>query len=276
MPSSPYSYAQRLLSDADIAFVADGDPPVGDALAHLRHLLAVDERTRADVLGRERLFSRVLNLDDALVRLSPRLFFEVLLRRSIYEIGHASHVLERAGSDRVPLFLGEDEVRIVSLPMIIDYLADMLASFTKIHSHTARVRVRRGVWRKSRYSDLDVPSLLRLATEADGREQQRTYKRAADASLLILGVFPDFPATATRYPGTGMLRGRGARLTTEEYEHVASTAFRLAAEHGETKKPEAEPMLMLSDNVIDAKRPLNYLADHYLRFKRGSLFGMGS
>ncbi|MDA0798495.1 MAG: hypothetical protein O2826_01610 [Chloroflexi bacterium] len=276
MPSSPYSYAQRLMSDSDLAFVTSGDTFSSDALADLRHSLATDERARAELLGAEHLFRRVLNLDDAFLRISPRLFFEVLLRRSIYEIAHSPHVLERVGQDRVPLFLGDDELRIVSQPVVIDYLADLLASFTKIHSHTARVRVRRGVWRKSRYSDLDVPSLLRLASQAEGAEQQRVYKRAADASLLILGVFPDYATAAMRYPGTGTLRRRGARLTTEEYEDVASRAYKLAAEHPETEATQAEPMLMLSDHVIDAKRPLSRMADQFLRFRRGSLFGMGS
>jgi hypothetical protein len=276
VPSSPYSYAQRLMSDPDLAFVADGDVRNGNVLADLRLSLATDERVRAELLGSDRLFRRVLNLDDALVRISPRLFFEVLLRRSIQEIGHSPHVFERMGQDRVPLFLGEDELRVVSQPLVIDYLADMLASFTNIHSHTARVRVRHGVWRKSRYSDLDVPSLLRRASEAEGAEQQRVYKRAADASLLILGVFPDYATAAMRYHGTGMLRRRGARLTTEEYEDVASRAYKLAAEHPETSPEQVEPMLMLSDHVIDAKRPLTRMADQYLRFRRGSLFGTGS
>lgn len=35
-------------------------------------------------------------------------------------------------------------------------------------------------------------------------------------------------------------------------------------------------MLMLSDHVIDAKRPLSRMADQFLRFRRGSLFGLGS
>lgn len=226
MPTSPYSYAQRLLSNGDLDFVADGDVRTGDALADLRHSLATDERARADLLGAERLFRRVLNLDDAFLRISPRLFFEVLLRRSIHEIGHTPHVLERQGSDRVPLFLGDDELRIVSQPVVVDYLADMLASFTKIHSHTVRVRVRRGVWRKSRYSDLDVSSLLRLASEAEGAEQQRIYKRAADASLLIVGVFPDYATAAMRYPGTGTLRRRthGLRRRSMKMSRHAPTS----------------------------------------------------
>ena len=102
------------------------------------------------------------------------------------------------------------------------------------------------------------------------------YKRAADASLLILGVFPDFAASATRYPGTGALRRRGARLSTEEYEHVAAKAYRLASEHPSAEEWLAEAAATLSEHVIDAKRPLTYAAEQYLRIRRDKFFMLGA
>ena len=274
-PSSP-GFARRMLPDTDLVYVVEALGLTGESLADLRESLAADESRRAEVIGDERLFERVMASDDTFMRITPRLFFEVLLRRALQDLAHAAHVLERSGRDRVPLFLSEDEVRIVSRPIVIDYLADMLTSFTKVHSHTARVRVRRGVWRKSRYSDLDVPSLLRLASESDDADRLRVFKRAADACLLILGIFPDFAATATRYPGTGALRRRGARLSTEDYEAIAAKVYRAAAEHPAAPQSLARPMLLLSENVIDAKRPLTFMADHYLRFHRDDLFGFAA
>lgn len=275
MPTSSLAYAKRLLSDADLAFIVDGPSSVDDLMG-LRQSLAIDESRRAEVLGDDQLFQRVLAMEDTLVRISPRLFFEVLLRRAIHDITRAVHVLERAGRDRVPLFVGEREVQAISRPVVIDYLAEMLASFTKINSHTARVRVRRGVWRKSRYNDLDVPSLLRLASEGDETRRMAVLQRAGDASLLILGVFSDFAASAIRYPGTGTLRRRRARLTTEEYENVAGRAYKLVADDPATDTSNVEPLRVLSEHVIDAKRPLVYLAENYLRLHPGNLFGMNA
>lgn len=275
MPTSSLAYAKRLLSDADLVFIVGGPSSVED-LMDLRQSLAIDESRRAEVLGDDQLFQRVLAMGDALVRISPRLFFEVLLRRAIHDITRAVHVLERAGRDRVPLFVGKREVQAISRPVVIDYLAEMLASFTKINSHSARVRVRRGVWRKSRYNDLDVPSLLRLASEVDETRRMAVLQRAGDASLLILGVFSDFAASAIRYPGTGALRRRLGRLTTEEYEHVAARVYKLVADDPATDASNVEPLRMLSEHVIDAKRPLVYLAENYLRLHQGDLFGMGA
>jgi hypothetical protein len=273
MSSSPVRTAQRLLSDADLAFITEDKSIAPSQLVDLRQALATDEALRAEVLGADRLFRRILSFDEAFVHISPRLFFEVLLRRAVQELGRAAHILERAGSQRLPVFLDDDAVKVVARPVVLDYLADMLSSFTRIESHTVRVRVRRGVWRKSRYSDLDVASLLRLASETEETHRLPVYKRIGDASLLVIGIFPDFPATATRYPGTGALRRRGERLTTEEYEDIAARAYRTAAEHPSAESPLAEAVLLLSEHVIDAKRPLNHLADQYLRFRRTQLFG---
>ena len=266
--------AQRLLSETDLAFVRESvQPPVPEESA-LRWMLAEDEAFRSAVLGGDSLFNRVIALDEALVRVSPRLFFEVLLRRSIQELGHGAHVLERAGTQRVPVFVNDRAVRVVAEPAVLDYLAQMLASFTRVESHTSRVRVRRGVWRKARYSDLDVASLLRLAHQVEETERMAVYRRAADASLLILGMFPDFPATATRYPGTGALRARRARLSTEEYETIAARAYGLASQDSAAADAGlTEPMRTLSEHVLEAKVPLNHLAEHHLRFTRSAPFG---
>ena len=266
--------AQRLLSEADLRFVVEDATGLAGA-DRLRVQLATDEGMRTEVLGAERLFRRVVALDEAFVRISPRLFFEVLLRRALQELARTVHVIERSGSQHVPVFVGEEGLRVIAQSAVRDYLADMLASFTRVESHTVRVRVRRGVWHKARYSDMDVTSLLRLAQQTDEAQRMPVYKRAGDACLLILGMFPDFAATATRYPGTGAPRPRGARLGTEEYEHIAVRAYRLAAEHpAAAGTGVAEPMLVLSEHVLDAKRPLGHIAERYLRLRRGALFGV--
>jgi hypothetical protein len=200
----------------------------------------------------------------------------VLLRRAAFELGKAVHVREWSSTERVPVFIGGREVQAVARPAVIDYLSEMLASFTKINSRTTRVRVRRGVWRKTRYNDLDVPSLLRLASETDEADRLPVYKRAADASLLILGVFPDFAISPTHHLGTGALRRRGARLSVEEYEHVAAKAYRLASEHSSADEWLSEAVSTLSGHVIDARRLLNYVEEQYLRIWRDKFFAMGA
>ncbi len=265
------------LTFSDLAFIREAlgaDAPGEDELPQL---LAEEER-RAEVLGSLRLFEALLPHDGSLAPVSPRLFFEALLRRAVDELQGARHTFERTGSvsgERVPVFDAAEVAAFAAQPRILHYLATMLASFTKVHSHTERVWVRRGVVRKVRYSDLDVHSMLRLIQQTEEHERFPLYRRTGDLCLLILGVFPDFAATAHRYPGSGALRAQSSyrrRLSTEEYETVAAEMYGHAARY-DTGEASAVHRA-LREHIADAKKPLNFVAEHYLGFRRDRLFGM--
>ncbi len=269
---------ERGLTYADIAFIHEAlaaDAPGEDELPQL----LADEERRAEVLGSQRLFEALLPHDGSLAPVSPRLFFEALLRRAVEELQGAQHTFERTGSvsgERVPVFDAAEVAAFAAQPRILHYLASVLASFTKVHSHTERVWVRRGVVRKVRYSDLDVHSMLRLIQQTEEHERLPLYRRTGDLCLLILGIFPDFAATAHRYPGSGALRAQSSyrrRLSTEEYETVAAEMYNHAARYDTGEA--ASVHRALGERIADAKKPLNFMAEHYLGFRRDRLFGMG-
>ena len=269
---------ERGLTYADIAFIHEAlgaDAPAEDELPQV----LADEERRGDLLGSQRLFDALLPHDGSLAPVSPRLFFEGLLRHAVAELQGAQHTFERTGSrsgERVPVFDAAEVAAFAAQPRILHYLASLLASFTKVHSHTERVWVRRGVVRKARYSDLDVHSMLRLIQQTEEHERLPLYRRTGDLCLLILGVFPDFAATAQRYPGTGALRAQSSwrrRLSTEEYETVAAEMYGHAARYDSGEWSTVHRAL--AARIADAKKPLNFIAEHYLGFRRDRLFGMG-
>jgi len=269
---------ERGLTYADIAFIHEAlgtDAPAEDEMPQL----LADEEQRARLLGSSLLFDALLPHDGSLAPVSPQLFFEALLRRAVGELQGARHTFERTGSvsgERVPVFDAAEVAAFAAQPRILHYLASMLSSFTKVHSHTERVWVRRGVVRKVRYSDLDVHSMLRLIQQTEEHERLPLYRRTGDLCLLILGIFPDFAATAHRYPGSGALRAQSSyrrRLSTEEYETVAAEMYGHAARY-DTREASAVHRT-LAARIPDAKKPLNFMAEHYLGFRRDRLFGMG-
>ncbi len=269
---------ERGLTYADIAFIHEAlgtDAPAEDEMTQL----LADEERRARLLSDSRLFDALLPHDGSLAPVSPRLFFEALLRHAVTELQGAQHTFERTGSvsgERVPVFDAAEVAAFAAQPRILHYLAALLASFTKVHSHTERVWVRRGVVRKVRYSDLDVHSMLRLIQQTEEHERLPLYRRTGDLCLLILGVFPDFAATAQRYPGSGALRAQSSyrrRLSTEEYETVAAEMYGHAARYDSGEWSTVHRAL--ASRIPDAKKPLNFMAEHYLGFRRDRLFGMG-
>lgn len=269
---------ERGLTYADIAFIHEALGPGAPAEDEMPQLLAEEEH-RARLLGDPRLFDALMPHDGSLAPVSPRLLFEALLRRAVDELHGAQHTFERTGSrsgERVPVFDAAEVAAFAAQPRILHYLASLLSSFTKVHSHTERVWVRRGVVRKVRYSDLDVHSMLRLIQQTEEHERLPLYRRTGDLCLLILGVFPDFAATAQRYPGTGALRAQSSyrrRLSTEEYETVAAEMYGHAAHYDTGEMSTVHRALR--EHIADAKKPLNFIAEHYLGFRRDRLFGTG-
>ena len=269
--------AHRLLSDADIQWIAGNAPVRLPPHTELRRRLAEEEPFRLEVLGSEWLFQRMMDREDALPLISPRLFFEVLLRRAATDLDRQGHTWERSGRQQLPVFDSAQVAELASLPVMLDYLAGTLASFTRTQSYTVRVWVWHGIVSKVRYSDIDVHSLMRLAQRTGEAERFPLYRRAGDVCLLILGIFPEYAATAHRYPGTGQprLRSRSRpQLGVEEYETLGQQLYGLAAECPEAAESGlVHPLSLLRDHIIEAKKPLNFIAEHYLGHRRGQLFG---
>ena len=71
----------------------------------------------------------------------------------------------------------------------LGYLAEMLVSFVKINSFTIPIRVRKGVWRKFRFSDFDINSLIKYSQMIEQDQRYHPYKRIADICLFTIGIF---------------------------------------------------------------------------------------
>jgi hypothetical protein len=76
------------------------------------------------------------------------------------------------------------------------YLVDMLTSFTKIESYAISIRVRKGAWKKIRFSDLDIHSLISNSLTCPHGQ----YSRIAGMQYLIGNTSENPPA----YPGTSV------------------------------------------------------------------------
>jgi hypothetical protein len=221
------------------------------------------------MLDDERLFRRLIGDEEVLVRVSPRLFFSVLLRRARQDLKKETFTVERRQQQKVVLFDADRVARLLDQEALRDYLAALLASFTHVESITLPVRVKQGVWRRYRVSDLDVESLERFGAAADPAQRFEAYKRIADVCLFLTGMFPDY---VNSRPSS--VRARASRYRTrEDYEAHGQAFYRLASEHDRAQAEGLAGVLAtLSDQFVLAEKPLAFLADRYLRFNRYRLF----
>ena len=186
-------------TDTDLDFVVGEAAPDAKNKTHLKQLVSADQDFREALVGDEKVFQRVMADEEILLKISPVPYFEILLRKARKEIEVATYTLERLGRERIPVFDTPEVVETMARPGVVCYLAQMLASFTRIQSIVISVRIRRGIRRRVRYNDMDIDSLLRLCRSSDKEHRFGFYKRIADVCLFVSSIFNDHTLSGVRY-----------------------------------------------------------------------------
>lgn len=259
----------------DLRFVAETLVPERRDVEQVVNLLREDQEMLGAMLHDERLVERLISDDESFLSVSPTFFFRVLLLRARRDLEQEVYTVERRHLQKVVLFDAERVVELMADPALCDYLAAMLASFTRIHSATIPIRVRPGIWHRFRVNDLDVDSLIRYAQMLGSEQNFAAYQRIGDACLFLTGLFPEHIDARDRYPHSGQLRPRRGSLLQEleDYERYGRSFYRLAAEHKQVPSRQLQRVLgALSEQFILAKKPLAFLAERYLSLRKHHLF----
>ena len=264
-------------SDAELGFIVDEAAPDAKDPEQLKLLVRDDPDFRKALIGDEKLFRRVMDDPEAIVRVSPALYFEILLRQTHKDLEGATHTIERSGSDTVLVFDTKEVVGLLGQPGVLEYLAGALASFTRIESYVVPIRVRKGIRRRIRFNDMDIDSLMRLFDSSDEEQRFGLYKRIADVCLFVTGILSNYARFDHRYAASGQLRPlapRRVRRSLEEYEQEGTRFYRLAGEHPTARAMELADVLgLLHRHFHTATKPLSFIATHYLHSTEERLFG---
>jgi hypothetical protein len=263
-------------SQSDLQFVVKILVPERHDPEHLVEIIGDDQEMLDAMLQDERLFQQLMADDEVLVSVSPEFFFQVLLLRARRDLEQELYTIERRHLQKVVLFDASRVVDLMADPAVCDYLAEMLASYTRINSVTIPIRIRPRIWRRMRVNDLDVDSLLRYAQILDEDHRFATYQRIGDACLFLSGIFPEYIGARQSYPHSNQPRPRlGGSLvhSLEDYEAYGQTFYRLAAKHQGARTHGLDRVLAtLSEQFILAEKPLSFLAERYLSMRKHRLF----
>jgi len=268
------------LPDSDLDFVVSTVAPEFKDKERLKRLIREDKSFRKGLIGNERLFRRLMSDKELMLKISPSLLFEILLRRTLINLERASYIMESAGPENIPIFHSKQAASFLANEFILDYLASMLSSFTRTESFVIPFRVRKGIWRRIRFSDMDTDSLVKFCELLDEGNRFPFYKRMADLCLFIPGMFPQYANFDYRYPSSGKVRPRivgRLRRSAEDYEEGGKIFYKLAMGHKKAKVLDLEePLYELCENFNLANGCLNFISEHYLKFRRGKLFNLGN
>ncbi len=266
-------------TDKDLDFVVENVAPGASDPDALKRLVREDPEFRAAMVGDENLLDRVMSDEEIFLHISPSLYFEILLRKAYHELETITYTEELEGRASIPVFDTPEVLEFMERPGVVEYMASMMASFTRIQSYTVPVRVRKGIRRRVRYSDMDIDSLVKFAADADPEQRFGYYKRIADVCLFLSGVFPE---SARR--GYGRMVGgatipltgsRRMRRTIEDYEREGRRFYGLAEGHPAARALELTSVFgILRENFTSARKPLTFVATRFLHASRRKLFGV--
>ena len=265
------------ITDADLQFLVETAAADVTDKVRLRKLIKLDEDLRNAFIEDEKTSQKIMTDQEVFLKISPRLYFEIILRKTRTELEGASHTIERSRSKKIAVFDTKEVVELLSRQEILVYLADMLASFIKVENYTLFYPTEQGIWQKIRLSDLDIDSLIIFSESVDEESRLGFFKRIADICLFILGLFPEYVQITYRYPFSGQLRpqtANGFQRSPEDYEEKGRRFYQLAAEHPAARSVELSQVFnLLHEKFNTAKKPLNFIANHYLNYRSLNLLG---
>ena len=270
-------FIRKEIGDRDLAILLEKTTQEVSDRWRLKEIIENDSDFRNAFFTDEKLFQRLMADDETLVRLTPAIFFEILLRNAEKKIGERSYTLERTGRlTIVPVFDAKDTIDLLQNDELLLYLAHMLSTFTRVESYTYTFRIGPSVWRKIKFNDMDIESLIQFTGAVDKEYRFGLYKRIGDVCLFLMGIFPDFIAAEHRYPVTQKLRpvlaGR-PRLAPSEYEKRGRQYYGMAAKQPSAAEFELDSVLWtLHERFKNACKPLTFIAGHYLSHKVNYLF----
>ncbi len=257
--------------------------------------LADDAAAIEGLLADPRVFEAVFGPGDPgeIVLVSPFLAFGVAVHRAVADLAGLDYLPERSGlRQRIPVFdtpelrdfLGSAQRRL--------FLAELLASFTRVASGRYRVPSRWGTRpgpdagsgarsRTRRFSELDPVRLAGLLDVVPEDSRPGVYRRLGDVSLFLAGVFPDYSAAHALGPVDVSRLLRSARVPAGERDSLAAAPaldlleylgarwYRAALATAPVRTARLDVVGEVAERFRQARRVLNHLADRYLLASAG-------
>ncbi|MCS7280240.1 MAG: hypothetical protein NZ583_01225 [Desulfobacterota bacterium] len=242
---------------------------ISETLSLPEHYVAKEENLE-ELLADESLFRRVMNEDETFVRISPFLFFKILIKRAHRELRWESYTLEKHGMYSVYVFDTDVLSGILDRKEIRDYLAVLLASFSKVKSFVLYLIVKKKVY-KFKQSGLDVEALEEELNFLEEEKRFPLLRRIADTILFLCGIFPDYVRKMAE--SQSKIKKKTVSELIKEFEEKGALYYHLAAMHEDAKKVGLSDVLYtFGQNFSLLKKPLNLIEKKYLAFRKEKIF----
>jgi hypothetical protein len=197
------------------------------------------------------------------------------VHRAAADLSDLDYLPERSGRQRVPVFDAPELRDFLGSAARRLFLAELLASFTRVTSGRYRVRSG-GRSRTRRFSELDPVRLAGMLEAVPEESRPGVYRRLGDVSLFLAGVFPDYAAAHALGPLDATRLLRSARVPAGERDELAAAPalelleylgarwYRAALAAAPVRTANLAVVGEVAPRFRQARRILNHLADRYL------------
>lgn len=255
------------LTESDLKFVVETVATRRRDHDHIIELVRDKEELLEAMLDDPKLAERLVSEEEVFVRVSPYLMFAVLLRRVRRDLESRSFMFERdERGRRIPVFEASQATQLLGDAVTREYLIEMLCSFVRTNTSLLYWK-ERGAWQKRKFSDLDMDDMIALCHLVEPMFKPRLYKRVADISLFLTGIYPDHRSFFARRPRSEFTRAHAVA----DYEREGRRFYSLAAREPEPPWP-ASVFKDLAQKFTLAREALNTLNDSYLEPLRTRYF----
>jgi hypothetical protein len=270
MDANESGYADHL-TEADLRLLSAVTPPPGGA-----PFPGGIEARLADPRVFDAVFGPAAVAAGEAVLVSPFLAFSVAVCRAVTDLSSLDYLPERSGlRQRIPVFDTPELRDFLGSAARRLFLAELLASFTRVASGRYRVRSG-GRSRTRRFSELDPVRLAGLLEATPEESRPGIYRRLGDVSLFLAGVFPDYAAAhalgqvdvarllrAARVPRAER-DGLAAAPALDLLEYLGARWYRAALTAAPVHTARLAVVGEVAGRFRQARRILNHVADRYL------------
>lgn len=232
------------------------------------------------LLTDSRVFDAVFGSPEDVIVVSPFLAFVVAVHRAALDLSGIGYLPERSGfRQRIPVFDTPELRDFLDSAQRRLFLAELLASFTRVASGRYRVPSHPGGTGRSRtrrFSELDPVQLAGMLDAAPEESRPGIYRRLGDVSLFLAGVFPDYSLMHALGPVDVSRLLRSARVPVAERDELAAISaldlleylgarwYRAALSAAPVRTARLDVVGDVAGRFRQARRVLNHLADRYL------------
>lgn len=250
------------LTKKDIIFISE---TLSIPTTHLKSEEELEELT-----GHELLFKRVMNEEEIFLKISPFLFFKILIKRAQRELRWEGYTVEKQGIYNVYVFDTDILSDLLQRREVRDYLALLLSSFCKVKSFSIYVILKRKLY-KFKQTSLDVDVMEEELAHIEEEKRFPLLRKIADTILFLSGIFPEYIKKRAELLRT--MKKKSAEELIKEFEEKGSLYYYMASMHDKAKELGLDSVLYLfSQNFSLLKKHLNLIERKYLSFRKERVF----